>query len=86
MSSRERFEAWITSSPYEQSVERQSDKGAWPGQYRSYETQSAWEAWQEAVRQTREECAVLCEQNRWADERARYIVNECAGTIRAMED
>lgn len=47
---RERFEAWISAPPFERSVERQGTNGAWPGQYRSYETQAAWEAWQESAK------------------------------------
>lgn len=47
---REQFEGWISAPPFERSVERQGDNGAWPGQYRSYETQAAWEAWQESAK------------------------------------
>jgi hypothetical protein len=48
-SAREAFEAWVASPPYEQIVTRLSDdeeKTAWPGQYRLYGVQLAWEAWQ----------------------------------------
>lgn len=54
--SRAAFEAWISAPPFDRSIERQGENGSWPGQYRSYETQSAWEAWQEAGRQEREAC------------------------------
>lgn len=49
----ERFEAWVSASPYERSVAKYStdpDKTAWPGQYRDLDVQLAWEAWQEAKR------------------------------------
>lgn len=45
---RSAFEAWITAAPMEKDVTRNSTdetKSAWPGQYRSYEVQLAWEAW-----------------------------------------
>lgn len=51
MTERERFEAWITAPPFEQTITRNSDDPettAWPGQYRLYGVQLAWEAWQQA--------------------------------------
>lgn len=52
-SERQRFEAWITAPPYErgEGVGRYPDDGetaAWPGHYVDYQTQLAWEAWQQA--------------------------------------
>lgn len=50
-SARSRFEAWITAPPFEKEIARHSSdatKLAWPGQYRKYEVQLAWEAWCEA--------------------------------------
>lgn len=50
-STREAFESWISSPPFERSVDRwpaDESKFAWPGQYRVYEVQLAWEAWQAA--------------------------------------
>lgn len=52
---RSAFEAWITDPPMEKDVARNSTddrKGAWPGQYRSYEVQLAWEAWCAALEAT----------------------------------
>ncbi len=49
---RSAFEAWITASPMEKDVSRNStdhSKSAWPGQYRVYEVQLAWEAWCAAI-------------------------------------
>lgn len=46
---RRQFEEWITQPPYEMSVVRipdDAEKFAWPGHYRAYEVQLAWEAWQ----------------------------------------
>lgn len=54
--SRAQFETWISAPPYERSIERQGDNGSWPGQYRSYETQAAWESWQESAKHEREAC------------------------------
>jgi len=51
---RSAFEAWITASPMEKDVSRNStdhSKSAWPGQYRVYEVQLAWEAWCAAIAQ-----------------------------------
>ena len=45
------FEAWIKNPPFERLVQRYPNdetKHAWPGQYRSYDLQLAWLAWQEA--------------------------------------
>ena len=52
---RSAFEAWITDAPMEKDVTRNSTderKSAWPGQYRSYEVQLAWEAWCAALEST----------------------------------
>lgn len=51
-SARLSFEAWITSPPYQKCVARNSSdemKSAWPGQYRTYEVQLAWEAWSKSA-------------------------------------
>ena len=45
---RSSFEKWITAPPFEKDVSRfglDQERYAWPGQYRSYEVQLAWEAW-----------------------------------------
>ncbi len=42
------YERWIKSPPHEHTCDRHSDQSAWPGQYKRYETQLAWEAWQKA--------------------------------------
>ena len=52
---RSAFEAWITAAPIEKDVTRNPtdwSKSAWPGQYRSYEVQLAWEAWCAALGST----------------------------------
>jgi hypothetical protein len=44
---RDRFEAWISAPPFERDVERwHRPDSQWPGQYRDYPVQVAWEAWQ----------------------------------------
>ena len=48
---RERFERWISSQPIEADISRYPDNAteyAWPGNYRTYNVQLAWEAWCEA--------------------------------------
>lgn len=55
------FESWIGAPPYEMTTARFRLEDArnaplweaWPGHYRVYKVQLAWEAWQEAVRQER---------------------------------
>lgn len=54
--SRAQFEAWISAPPYEHMCDRNSDSSPWPGQYKRYETQLAWEAWQKSAQQEREAC------------------------------
>lgn len=51
--SRKEFEAWISQPPFEQSVGRWPDdpiKFAWPGNYKIWHVQLAWEAWQAALK------------------------------------
>lgn len=48
---RDQFEAWISAPPYERSLSRHTNdaaRTAWPGQYRNYEVELAWNAWQAA--------------------------------------
>ena len=55
MDDRARFEAWISASPYERSVDRWADDEescGWPGQYKDYEAELAWCAWKEAISQS----------------------------------
>lgn len=50
--SRKAFEQWISAPPIEKEVLRypaDETKYAWPGSYRDYKVQLAWEAWQEAL-------------------------------------
>ena len=54
---RKAFEAWIGNPPYERMCDRGSPESAWPGQYKNYEVQLAWEAWQAASKQQREKDA-----------------------------
>ena len=52
MTERADFEEWITSPPFEREVGRWEESAdvAWPGQYREYEVELAWCAWQERAR------------------------------------
>lgn len=43
---RAEFERVISRPPYEHMCDRNSDNSAWPGQYKRYETQLAWDLWQ----------------------------------------
>lgn len=46
MTLQEQFEAWAQEAPREWSIEKQSELGAFPGQYRDYHVYCAWEAWE----------------------------------------
>ena len=53
---REQFEQWICTGPYNRNIARWPNNAnanvwnAWPGQYKEYEVQLAWEAVQESNR------------------------------------
>lgn len=50
---RDAFEAWISSPPFERETTRypkDETKFAWPGSYRDYEVQIAWDAWREGAK------------------------------------
>jgi hypothetical protein len=45
---RDAFEAWITAAPIEACITRFGPQSSWPGHYRNYAVQLAWESWQSA--------------------------------------
>ncbi len=47
--SREEFEKWISSPPFERGITRMHEKSAWPGSYRPLDVDLAWQAWQAAT-------------------------------------
>jgi hypothetical protein len=49
---RDAFEAWVSSPPFERSVDRFPEHPglySWPGSYRDIDVDLAWQAWQAAV-------------------------------------
>lgn len=72
---RAEFEAWVSAPPREKPIARYSTdpkRTIWPGQYKHYDTQLAWEAWE--ARQVRggqiaaERAAVvhfICDHREW---------------------
>lgn len=51
------FEQWISAPPYEREIDRwplDEARYAWPGQYQDIAVQLAWEAWEEAIRTTKQ--------------------------------
>jgi hypothetical protein len=47
------FEKWIGEMPYERAIDRwdmDDENTGWPGQYKDYETELAWCAWQERAK------------------------------------
>ena len=47
--SRQAFEAFITALPFDFGIGRFDDSGAWPGSYRSYDVDLAWQAYKAAT-------------------------------------
>lgn len=45
---REAFEAWAKAPPREFYLARHPDAAAWPGNYKDYHVECAWQAWQAA--------------------------------------
>ena len=45
---RKKFERWAELFPREWELNRADQTSAWPGQYREYHVQCAWESWYEA--------------------------------------
>lgn len=43
---REVFESWVTAPPFEKDITRCSNESAWPGTYKDYAVELAWQAWQ----------------------------------------
>lgn len=66
--SRKAFELAMAAPPYERHCKRFSADAGWPGHYRDYCTQLAWDAWQAAVewatQRAMERCAALCRKAR----------------------
>ncbi len=46
---REAFEAWAKKPPREFYLARHPDAAAWPGNYKDYHVECAWQAWQAAT-------------------------------------
>ncbi len=66
---REKFEKWIrwiSLPPYEHMCDKGSGESAWPGQYKHYETQLAWESWLDRAELARAEVTELVEALRKA--------------------
>lgn len=61
MTTREEFEKWITSPPFEMNIDRFTESGTWPGNYRVYAVQLAWCAWEDAAKQENEACKQIAE-------------------------
>lgn len=88
------FEAWISNPPYERMCDRGSPGSAWPRQYKNYETQLAWEAWQAATIKQQELDAEICDKRAaelcaYEDKSLRAMISTAeslAAAIRAQGD
>lgn len=84
---REAFEAWVSDPPFEYSIERMTELSSWPGNYRGIEVQLAWEAWQAAVADEREACALICDTHTVDDALVGVGISQsCAAMIRARSN
>lgn len=63
MANRKEFEKWISALPFEKSIERFSEKEFWPGDYKSYEVELAWDSWQEVSKRALAEIKKLRSEN-----------------------
>ena len=61
MNQREAFEKWASKPPMEFYLARHDDTAAWPGNYKDYHVECAWQAWQAATAIEREACAKVCD-------------------------
>ena len=60
---REEFEKWISSPPFERSVDRypeDAEKFAWPGNYKDLDVDLAWFTWQAAIEHAKK---TMCNRN-----------------------
>lgn len=77
------FEATFRAPPHEwhpRLFDRNSDGQAWPGQYRVYQTDVAWDAYRSGRAAAIEEAAQACEDEATIE----GIAQRCAARIRAM--
>lgn len=58
---REAFEAKFSQPPYEFEMDRCGPDSSWPGGYREYHVQCAWEGWQAGAAAATERAAKICE-------------------------
>ena len=59
--SRQAFEAFVTTPPFDLGIGRFDDRGAWPGSYRSYDVDLAWQAYKAATNAALERAAQVCD-------------------------
>lgn len=83
---RQAFEAFITAPPFEMGISRFDDRGAWPGSYRSYDVDLAWQAYKAATNTALERAAEVCEKLGAATNGTYERNQECAEAIRALKD
>ena len=61
-SNREQFEAKFSQPPYEFEMDRCGPDSSWPGGYREYHVQCAWEGWQAGAQAERSAIAAKFNQ------------------------
>jgi len=85
---RQAFEAFITAPPFEMGISRFDDRGAWPGSYRSYDVDLAWQAYKAATNAALERAAKACQNvARKQGTIARQLAAmECGEVVRTLKD
>jgi hypothetical protein len=83
MNMRDEFESWISLPPVEHMCDRNSGKSAWPGAYKRYETELAWEAYQaaHAAQQKRVEELEAALDEIWACANSGYSLDDLKSKI-----
>ena len=87
--SRQAFEALITAPPIDLGIGRFDDRGAWPGSYRSYDVDLAWQAYKAATNAALELAAEVCDNlsaNGMIVQEWQTAADYCADAIRQLKD
>ena len=81
---RQEFEAWISAPPLERPTARYPEgpkRTIWPGQYKHYDTQLAWEAWQARDAEIAAIRAEIAEQSKSADDWRKRAANKATDNM-----
>jgi hypothetical protein len=88
MNDREAFEAWEQSEGLPIDRFPENDRFAWPdpGRYKHRMVDAHWSAWQVAIKQEREACAMVCDdraKDYWGFTEEEFAFEAAAAAIRS---